>query len=64
MTNPNDPAFAPVGSSNGMTKREAFAAIIASGLFGNPNWDARNIPEIAVGAADRLIHALNTKDPL
>ncbi len=49
----------PVECSNGLTKREYFAALALQGLLANPAcWEDR-APMIAVLCADRLIEALN-----
>lgn len=56
QTNPNDCAFPSTDSTtNGLTKREWFAGIIASGVLG----EAQTRSRIGVESADLLIKELN-----
>ena len=56
-TDPNDPTFAE--NSNGLTKREYFAAAAIQGLCADPSMrEVDKIAKLAVEAADALIVAL------
>jgi hypothetical protein len=75
MNNANAPAFArpfsmdpyngdrpiPVSESDGLTKREAFAAMAMQGLSANTkfsHWDTDILAEKAIAQADALLAAL------
>lgn len=63
MTDPNDPAFAIQGFSQGLTKRELFAAMAMQGAInmgGNVGWDTADLlTKYAVEVADALILELS-----
>jgi hypothetical protein len=64
MTNPNDQAFPTKDKSDGLTKREHFAALAMQGICTIPNQrDWREIAEASAARADALIAALNQKQP-
>lgn len=50
-----------VDSSDGLTKREFFAALALAGLLASSNDDLEPIARSAVRAADSLIEALNAQ---
>lgn len=60
---PNDPIHnSELGTQDGLTKREYFAAIAMQGMFSQHGFllkDTKELSEIAVKCADALIKALN-----
>ena len=65
MTNPTDPITYVGWFSEGLTKREYFAAMAMQALISNGQYSGGllvhpKIGDIAIEAADALINALNT----
>jgi len=58
LTNPNADAFASE-RSDGLTKREYFAAMAMQGLLAGDSYSTLDIAKLAVDQADRLINELN-----
>lgn len=67
MTNKNDPVY-PIGNdpiaSEGLSKREYFAALAMQGFLSNPGIDKteyneKNVAKAAVAMADYIIQKLN-----
>lgn len=53
----------PIDCSDGLTKREFFAALALQGLLANSKCWEDHAPRVAVLCADRLIEALNAENP-